>query len=107
MVKRITATRDVLSLSVTGLQFVAGVRFLLGMFDSDVTARKLWESAYGTYGQMYGTLFASGHGTMASGPPTALLPILGFMGFGYVMFTAVPGASVKMDRRRQALDEES
>ncbi len=95
MVKRITATRELLYLSFIGVQFMAGVRYVMGMFDSDETVRKLWQSVSMTLDQMHGTLFVA----RSSGPPEALLLILGFMGFGYVLFTIVPGAAVKMERR--------
>lgn len=102
--KRITATKELLYLSVVGFQFMAGIRYLMGLFESDETVRRLWESISGTFGQMQTVFSSSGTGSgMASGPPEALLLVLGFMGFGYVLFTAVPGATAKMERRESPL----
>jgi hypothetical protein len=102
MVKRLTATKELLHMSVMGVQFVAGIRFLMGMFDSDETVRNVWESISGTFGQMGGAYSGSSGvlGTSSSGPPGALLLVLGFMCFGYVLFTALPGTAAKMEKGR-------
>ncbi|NTW15322.1 MAG: hypothetical protein HGA38_03055 [Candidatus Moranbacteria bacterium] len=99
MVKRFAATKELLNLSVMGVQFVAGIRFLIGMFDSDETVRKLWASIAGTFGEMGHVLpYAATGMTDMTGPPAALLLILGFMGFSYVLFTMVPGVVARMER---------
>jgi len=104
MVKRITATKELLYLSVVGFQFMSGIRYIMGLFESDEIVRKLWESISGTFGQMHAVFSNVGAGAdMASGPPEALLLILGFIGFGYVLFTAVPGTATKMSRRESPL----
>lgn len=101
MVKRLTATKELLHMSVMGVQFMIGIRFMMGVFDSDEVVRNVWDSISGTFGEMSGVLYgSSGMGTSSSGPPGALLLVLGFMCFGYILFTAVPGTAAKMEKGR-------
>lgn len=106
MVKRFAATKELLNVSVMGVQFVAGIRFLLGLFDSDETVRKLWESIAGTFGELGHVLPYATTGTDMTGPPAALLLILGFMVFSYVLFTMAPGAITKIERVRNPFSED-
>lgn len=106
MVKRLTATKELLHMSVMGVQFMAGVRFLIGVFDSDETVRRLWEAVSGTYGEMGSVLSGPTYGPSSSGPPGALFLVLGFMCFGYVLFTAVPGAAARMEKGKSAFIDE-
>jgi len=95
MTKRIVATNELLRMSVIGIQFVAGVRFLAGLFDSDETVRILWKSVSKTFDLTHVILSAA---TDTTGPPEALLLALGFMGFGYILFAVVPGTVAKMEK---------
>lgn len=96
MTKRIAATKELLRMSVIGIQFVAGVRFLAGLFDSDETVRILWKSASKTFDLTH--VILSTAATDTNGPPEALLLALGFMGFGYILFAVVPGTVAKMEK---------
>ncbi len=99
MTNRIVATSKFLSLSIVGLQFIAGIRYVAGLFESDATVRKMWESIVETFGQMHAVFSSQTNAPNQSGPPGALLLVLGFLCFGYALFALVPGAVAKTGKR--------
>ncbi|NTW14446.1 MAG: hypothetical protein HGA31_05465 [Candidatus Moranbacteria bacterium] len=99
MVKRIAAFGEFFRVSVTAIQFAAGIRFLLGMFDSDETVRGVWKSMSGTLGQM-GSVAASSGSPGMDGPPILLFSLC-FILFGFFLFTVAPGATQNIENRRK------
>lgn len=89
--------RTVLGTAVTGIEFVAGVRFLAGLFDSDETVRSVWKTLSGTFDGTRSALLSPGINP-SSGPPEVLLLVLGFLGFGYILFTVVPEMVARMEK---------
>lgn len=101
MVKRIAAFGEFFSVSLTAIQFAAGIRFLFGLFDSDETVRRLGESMSGTLGQMGSVTEAASSGSpgMVDGPPILLFSLY-FVLFSFFLFTVAPGATKNIEKRR-------
>jgi hypothetical protein len=100
MVKRIAAFGEFFRVSVTAIQFAAGIRFLFGMFDSDETVRRVGESMSGTLGQMGSVAGAATSGSPGMDGPPVLLFSLFFILFGFFLFTVAPGATKKIEKRK-------
>ena len=99
MVKRMAALGEFFRASIAALQFVVGIRFMSGMFDSDVTVRRVGESMSATFGQMSAVARAAGSGSPGMDGPPILLFCLGFILFGFFLFAIAPGASKDIEKR--------
>jgi len=99
MIRRIVAVRESIGSLVMTIEFVAGIRFLMGLF-SDETVGGVRESFEGTIGQMGSVARAVGSvETTGMDGPMTLLSSLGFVLLGSILFLGLPGAARRRERR--------
>ncbi len=102
MIRRIVAVRESIGSLVTTIEFVVGIRFLMGLF-SDETVGGVREAMTQTIGQMDAVARAGGAVGMTEGNgmdgPTTLLSSLGFVLLGSALFLGVPKAARRRERR--------
>ena len=105
MIKRISAFQIVFNFLLTMVELLIGVRFLLGLFGSDETAGDILMIVKKTLEEM--GLFASGIMTDSGmeRPIAALLLVLGFMLFSFILIIIVPTIVERKERELELFDD--
>ena len=105
MIKRINAFRTVFNFLLTLVELLIGVRFLLETFGSTESSNQLLIVVRLTLEQMG----AVGSGALAGSgiekPVAALLLVLGFMLFSFVLITVAPAMAVRKERELELADD--
>jgi len=105
MIKRINAFRSVFNLLLTIVELIIGVCFLIQLFGSSNAILGLLETVQTTLDQM-GT-FSSPvfSGSEIERPVAALVLVLGFMLFSFVLITIVPAMAERKEKEMELFDE--
>ena len=106
MIKRINAFRIVFNFLLSLVELFIGVCFLINIFSSSDSLFNLLKVIKSIFEQM--GIFASGDliGIGSEKPVTAILLVLGFMLFSFILITIVPVMTERRENELELIDDE-